>query len=205
MDLYEDLTKLAYAGLFRGAAAVGGRALQVGRQALAPSAATAKGGGVLRSGLSTAYNFGKGMFFFDANPNASLGGKVANGAGKAFAFGGPMLANAGLKDNASAQASVGPWTIGGPKTAALALEERLCKRAMEVTDALDATAYAAFLASKFVPENHWAHTGLDAAGLTLLGGTTAYDLARGRHRKAAVKDLLGLALMGSALHDRHHT
>ncbi len=197
MDLYENLTKLGFAGaLFRGAA-------QVARSAPQAAAQASRGSGVLRSGLSTAYNFGRGAMFLDPSAKATAGQRLANGAGKAFAFGSPMVANMGIHDNASTQASIGPWTVGGPKTAAMALEARLCKLAFGVTDGLDAAAYAAFLASKFVPEHHWAHTGLDATGLGLLGATTAYDLARGHHRKAAIKDLLGLALMGSALNDRH--
>lgn len=203
MDLYEDQTKLAFAGLFRGAATVG-RGLLGRIGGAASGQASAHAPGLLRRGASTAYNFGKGMLFMDPSEGASVGGRAANMAGKGFSMLGPMAANAAPANEGPGSATIGPWTVGGPKTAALAFERGFAKRAgLSVTDGLDATAYAAFLASKFVPEHHWAHTGLDAAGLAILGGTTAFDLARGHHRRAALKDLVGLALMGSALHDRH--
>ena len=72
----------------------------------------------------------------------------------------------------------------------------------------DIAAYSAFIGGKLVdPHKHpQLHAALDAAGLLGLGATTAYGLAKGTDSGApAVKDLLGLGLMGSALYDRYRS
>lgn len=109
----------------------------------------------------------------------------------------PTLSEAGMK-----------FSHAAPSTGSATLD-RLAKLAafdhMSPSDAIDAAAYAAFLGSKFVDpaKDPRLHAALDAAGLLGLAGTTAYGMAKSPGEyKPGVKDLAGLALMGSALYDR---
>lgn len=122
---------------------------------------------------------------------SGLGGLVGGGPEGGFTVRNPLTGNA---------------LIGGTKTGSL-LVDRFAKHALHMSpaDIADAAAYAAFAGSKFVdPHEHpLLHTALDAGALATLAGTTGYGLLAGKDDyKPAAKDLVGLALMGSALYDR---
>lgn len=137
-------------------------------------------------------NFASGAFMGGRMAGATGLGRLAHGAGIATAM--APIAKTVMPGTAGAQQGGGP-SISGP----------FGKLAFGIGDAIDAGSYGAFLGSKFVnPETHpRLHTALDAAGLLGLAGTTAHSLATNPgDRKPSVKDLAGLALMGSALYDR---
>lgn len=76
---------------------------------------------------------------------------------------------------------------------------------VDPTRLTDALSYGAFLAAQAVPHEKMPklHTALEVAGLGGLLGSTGYRAATGGDAwKPALKDGVGLALMGSALYDR---
>ena len=175
MDLYE---KVAFAGLL----GAGARALGSG-----------------------ALNFGKGMFFAGATQGAGIGGKALNFAGKAMSTVGPIASTMGVGQRSAPSASVGGMEVSA------SLDDRLfqlahAKLSFEFNDPVqlaEAASYAAFIGAKLAPKDSPWHAGLDAAGLVGLSGATAADMYRNpEERKPGAKDLIGLALMSSALHDR---
>jgi hypothetical protein len=158
----------------------------------------ARMGGGLARGVG---NFGKGLFGFGPLASAGRVGKAINFAGKATGVVAPVVGAMSANQGASILG------FGGtPKTGSLALDRVAIKVArLGVGDIVDIASYGSFIGSKLVdPKKHpRLHTALDAAGLLGLGATTAHSLITNpADRGPAAKDLLGLALMGSALYDR---
>lgn len=159
---------------------------------------------MVRAGASAigkgAFNFGKGLLFADAAKGAGAVGKGMNMAGKATATLGPIAASMGTTTNAGPAASV-----AGMEFKAGSLDERLFKLAFAMTpvDMFDAANYLAFAGSKLIPKSNPWHHRLEYGGLTGLGLSTGYEMMRTPgERKPGIKDLIGLALMASAVHDR---
>lgn len=157
--------------------------------------------GVAKAGVnaaSGAIGFGQ----FGSGPAAYLGhgaGKVYNMASGLMPIAGPLASQAGFKNPLTGE-KIGSIT-GSP------LLDAFAKQAfhMSPADLIDAGAYGAFAASKFVdPHEHpLLHTALDAGALAALAGTTGYGMLAGKDDyKPGMKDLVGLGLMGSALYDR---
>jgi len=154
------------------------------------------GGGLLRGGL----NFGKGMLMMGPTAKAGLAGKAMNVAGKAYGVAAPVMGAMSTGQNGATFMG-----MGGPKTGSLALDMIATKVArLSPGDLADIASYGSFIGAKLVPHDNPWHKALDAAGLIGLGATTAHSLATNpADRGPSGKDLLGLALMGSALYDRH--
>lgn len=164
-------------------------------------------GGLARVGMGAlrgAGNFGKGMFMLGPTAKAGLGGKAMNMAGKAYGIGAPVVD--AMRSGQSGPSVMGMGLGGTPKTGSHLVDHFAMKLArLGASDLADIASYSAFIGSKVVdPHKHpKLHTALDAAGLLGLGATTAHSLATNRADRApAAKDLVGLALMGSALYDR---
>lgn len=157
----------------------------------------------MRSLGSGALNFGKGLLFADHTAGAGVGGKIMNGAGKALAVGGPIASSMGVS-NASAGPSA---SVAGMEFKMGSVDTRLyqlAKTALTVGDAIDIASYGAMIGSKLAPKTSPWHTGLEAAGLLGLAGTTGHSMLKDpSEHKPGVKDLIGLALFASALRDRH--
>jgi hypothetical protein len=155
------------------------------------------GGGLARG----AGNFGKGLLGMGALSSAGKAGKAMNMAGKATGVIAPV---AGAMSAGQGASFMGFG--GAPKTGSLALDRVAVKVArLGASDLVDIASYGSFIGAKLTdPHTHpRLHAALDAAGLLGLGATTAHSLATNpADRAPSAKDLVGLALMGSALYDR---
>lgn len=183
------------------------------KQAFIGAAAKGLWGATKATGRGAA-NFGKGMLFMGPTSGAGAGAKAMNYAGKATAIGGPIAGSLMPQQSAKPGMAAGPFEmvnkVGSVKQAAIAsaLEKyagisRREKQAFGLSDAADIASYSAFIGAKLTPHDHPLHAALDAAGLIGLGATTAHGmLTSPPERGPGAKDLLGLALMGSALYDR---
>ncbi len=172
-----------------------------------------------------AMNFGKGLFGAGAMSSAGMAGKAMNVAGKVTGVAAPIVGTLG----AGAVARQGGPTLnvagmqmggGGPgsqagahyaeafvKAAGLAVlsrGEKLANGAAPLwRNALEAGSYGAMIGSKFVdPHSAW-HKALDYGGLAGLGIATGHEMLTDPNaRKPGLKDLLGLGLFASGVHDR---
>lgn len=155
------------------------------------------GGGLLRG----AGSFGKGLLGAGALSGAGRAGKALNLAGKATSVIAPVAGAMGAGQGANVMGFG-----GAPKTGSCVLDRVAVKAAqLGASDLADIASYGTFIGAKLVdPHAHpRLHTALDAAGLIGLGATTAHSLATNpADRAPSAKDLVGLALMGSALYDR---
>lgn len=168
------------------------------KQKIAFLGTVARMGGSLARGAG---NFGKGLFQFGPMASAGRAGKAMNMAGKATGVVAPVASAMGAGQGASIMG------MGGqPKTGSVLLDRVAQKVArLSPSDLADIASYGSFIGAKLVdPTKHpHLHTALDAAGLLGLGATTAHSLATNpADRAPSAKDLVGLALMGSALYDR---
>lgn len=159
--------------------------------------------GAAAKGLATgAGSFGKGLLGFGATRGAGMGGKAMNVAGKATGVVAPLAAS--VAGGAGSGASVLGFPLG--KTGSVALDRAAAKAAgFDASDAVDLASYGSFIGAKLTDPHKYPrlHAALDAAGLVGLAGTTAHGMLRDRAEfKPGAKDLVGLALMGSALVDR---
>lgn len=146
-------------------------------------------------------NFGKGVLGMGALSSAGKAGKAMNMAGKATGVVAPV---AGAMSAGQGASFMG---FGGqPKTGSLLLDRLAMKIAqLSPSDLADIASYGSFIGAKLTDpvKNPKLHAALDAAGLIGLGATTAHSMATSpADRGASAKDMLGLALMGSALYDR---
>lgn len=153
------------------------------------------GGGLARG----AGNFGKGMLGMGALSSAGKAGKAMNMAGKVTGVVAPVAGAMGAGQGASFMGFG-----GAPKTGSLALDRVAVKVArLGASDLADIASYGSFIGAKLTDPHTRLHAALDAAGLLGLGATTAHSLATNpADRAPSAKDLVGLALMGSALYDR---
>ncbi len=165
--------------------------------------AVARGaGGALARGTG---NFAKGLVGAGPMSGARFGGRAANWAGKATGVVAPVASAMGAGEGASFL-GMGGKNVQASLTGSPVLDHVAVKVArMGASDLIDAASYGSFLGAKLVdPHTHpRLHTALDAAGLLGLGATTAHSLITNpADRAPSIKDLAGLALMGSALYDR---
>lgn len=184
------------------------------------------GRGAISAGRGAA-NFGKGLLFAGPTAKAGLGAKAMNVAGKATGVGvmaAPMLGTVGQGPAAQNGPSLNMLghQIGGPgsqpgahygeenaqallKSASLALlrREKVSSAFGKVVEPL---SYAAMIGSKFVDPNSKWHAALDYGGLAGLGASTLHGMATDPNHefKPGLKDLAGLALFASGVHDRAH-
>jgi hypothetical protein len=174
-------------------------------------------------------NAAKGLFHAGPTAGAGVTGRLANVAGKwgpaALAVGG-SVSNMGGRPNGprvfgmgmpgmprqDAQMAKGPSQAGfklGSVVEEIA-KLHLVKSALDASSAINLGSYGAFGLGTALHHSHpRLATGLEAAGLAGLAGTSAHDAYKshqgGGSPAPGLKDLLGLALMGSALYDRSKT
>lgn len=184
-------------------------------------------GGAMALGRG-AMNFGKGLLGFGAMGGSGVTGKAMNVAGKVTGVAAPIVGTLGAtaaQDGPSLNImgqQVGGGSRAGSqagahyaeelvKAAGLTVLSRSEKQASvqeKILHALpDLLSYGAMIGAKFVdPVKHpWVHQGLDYGGLAGLGASTAYDMHKNpgmKSYKPGLKDLAGLALFASGVHDR---
>ncbi len=196
-------------------------------------AAHAEKTALVRQALGMAANVGvnaaKGLFHMGPTAGAGFTGRVANVAAKygpaAMAIGGSVSAMGGRPNGPSVfgmpvpgmqrqnvQQPQGPSQTGfklGSVVEKIA-KIHLVKSGMDASTAINLGSYGAFGLGTALHHSHpRLATGLEAAGLAGLAGTSAHDAYTSRQAGGSgapgIKDLLGLALMGSALYDRNKT
>lgn len=175
--------------------------------------AEAKAAGLIGSAARGAWNVGKGLIapFTGAAKGSGLGQKALHAGASAYAIGSPIASTMAPAASPPATANIAGRSFGNGQrdngtVKTQSLNERLYKLAFGLQspkDLIDIGSYGAMIGSKLLPHDNPWHTRLEAAGLLGLGGSVGYDMATDPHeRKPGAKDLVGLALFGSALHDR---
>lgn len=154
--------------------------------------------------LKAAPALGKGAVNFAGGAMLGTGNLIGKGT---MASGIGRAASTGSSIGHALTSTKGPSVMGFPMGKTSAILENAANRVKQLspTDIADIASYGAFMGAKVVDpvEHPVLHTVLDAAGLAGLAGTTAYGMTRDPHeRMPGAKDLMGLALMGSALYDR---
>lgn len=210
-SLYE---KTAFGPLAPVAGFLGSQALRTGATWAATRAvpAIANGaraaGSFVYNGLRAAAGVGKTGPLAGAARAGRATGNMVNGVNT---VGGAAQAVGAVHDLVKAPAPSGPNSTNASATAATAggrvgyasLQDRVEKLAFGVGNAINVASYGAMIGANLVPHDHPAHAYLEAAGLLGLAGTTGYDLLSGHDEwKPGLKDLVGLGLFASALHDR---
>lgn len=142
---------------------------------------------------------GKGAVNFAGGATLGVGKSMAAQAGRA--------ASTTSSIGHALTSTKGPSVMGFGLGKTSAVLENAANRIKQLSpsDIADMASYGAFIGAKIAdPEKHpILHNVLDAGGLIGLAGTTAYGMTRDKsERMPGAKDLMGLALMGSALYDR---
>ncbi len=170
-----------------------------------------------------ALNFGKGLFGANSLASAGMAGKAMNVAGKVTSVAAPIAGSLGVgavAHQGGPTLNVAGMQMGGGgagsqagahyaeelvKAAGLAVLSRGEKQANGPLwrNALEVGSYGAMIGSKFVDPHSPIHKALDYGGLAGLGLATAHEMATDPGaRKPGLKDLLGLGLFASGIHDR---
>jgi hypothetical protein len=167
-----------------------------------------------RNAGSGALNMARGAIGLGAREGAGLAGKTMAGLGAAGMAAMPIGMAMSSGQNGPQFSVLGQDVLGGGRTVTGSEEPspllvNAARKLAELSaaDLADVASYGAFMGGKLVdPVKHpILHNALDAAGLVGLGATTAHSMLSNRaERKPGLKDLVGLALMGSALYDRAH-
>lgn len=150
-----------------------------------------------------ALNFGRGALGMGARQGAGIGGKALATAGMASAYAPPVLGSSATNIKRGPSASIGPFQIGGPKTASSRSEKPATYKLASVNwqDVVNPLSYAAMLGGSLVDhhEHPYVHYGLELGGLAGLGATTSSDLvsARREGRPIDSKDLLDLGALAA--------